>query len=75
MKIVRTEPIPPRPHKLFLTNAEAEFIYDIYNLASELENATMGICSRKEILENFIEEYINNKDKETIVIDLDEYYD
>ena len=46
-----------------------------YGLASELENATMGICSRKEILENFIEEYINNKDKETIVIDLDEYYD
>jgi len=72
MKIVQTNP-RPRPSRLILTKEEGELLLNIYNLLLDLESESE--IEAMEILEDFTDEYISNKDKEIISIDLDNYYE
>ena len=73
MEILHTQ---PRPRKLVLTNEEAKFFRDIYNLIVEVESATNDTVPREGILEDIIVACCERVDEEEeISIDLDVYYE
>ena len=72
MEIVQSK---PRPHKLILTQEEAKFLRDIYNLTLELESATLSTVPQEDILEEFVNECFDHRNEETVSIELDDYYE